>query len=70
MDTIDKFVKQQLENNLQIQLNKTNDYFKGIESDSSKLSMKALYNHFKEKENKSLEETSKEELIDLIRSKQ
>ena len=119
MDTIDKFVKQQLENNLQIQLNKTNDYFKGIESDSSKLSMKALYNHFmdllvfnlnlddinidllreykqtinffsryfqkyintysnyitkvikdKEKENRSLEEMSKEELINLIRSKQ
>lgn len=119
MDTIDKFVKQQLEDNLQIQINKTNDYLKEIESDSSKLSIKALYNHFmdllvfnlnlddinidllreykqtinlfsryfqkyintysnyitkvikdKEKENKSLEEMSKEELIDLIRSKQ
>ena len=119
MDTIDNFVKQQLENNLQIQLNRANDYLKRIELDSSKLSMKALYNHFmdllmfnlnlddinidllreykqtinffpryfqkyintysnyitkvikdKEKENRSLEEMSKEELINLIRSKQ
>ena len=119
MDTIDKFVKQQLKNTLQIQLNRTNDYCKEIESGSSKISIKTLYNHFmdllvfnldldninidllrkykqpinifpiyfqkyintysnyitkvikdKEKENRSLEEMSKEELINLIRSKQ
>lgn len=119
MDTIDNFVKQQLENSLQIRLDRANDYLKEIEADSTKLSMKTLHTHFmdllafnldlyhinvdllreykqtinfftryfqkyintysnyitkvikdKEKENRSLEEMSKEELINLIRSKQ
>lgn len=119
MDTIDNFVKQQLENSLQIRLNKANNYLKEIEADLSKLSMKTLHSYFmdllvfnldldninidllreykqtinffpryfqkyintysnyitkvikdKEKENRSLEEMSKEELINLIRSKQ
>ena len=119
MDTIDKFVKQQLENSLQIRLNKANNYLKEIELDANKLSIKTLYKYFidllafnldlddidinllreykqtinffpryfqkyintysnyitkvikdKEKENRSLEEMSKEELIDLIRSQQ
>ena len=119
MDTIDKFVKQQLENSLQIRLNKANNYLKEIELDANKLSIKTLYKYFmdllafnldlddidinllkeykqtinyfpryfqkyintysnyitkvikdKEKENRSLEEMSKEELINLIRSKQ
>ena len=29
-----------------LSIKEINDYFKGIESDSSKLSVKALYNHF------------------------
>lgn len=119
MDTIDKFVKQQLENSLKIRLNRANNYLKEIELDANKLSIKTLYKYFmdllafnldlddidinllreykqtinffpryfqkyintysnyitkvikdKEKENRSLEEMSKEELINLIRSKQ
>ena len=118
MDTIDKFVKQQLENNLKVCLKTINNYFIEIDNNPNKLSIKTLYIYFldllsfndelnninvellqdykthidffsryfqkyvsiysnhvakiikdKEKENKSLEEMSKEELINLIRSK-
>lgn len=119
MDTIDNFVKQQLENNLENTLNSVNDYLTNIDLKKINLSISEIYHNFKrvlyfneyledinielvrrynntinrfpkyfqkycnvysnyitniikqyEDNSKTLEEMSKEELIDLIRSKQ
>ena len=119
MDTIDKFMKQQIENGLNDTLNSVNDYLTNIDLKKINLSIREIYQNFnkvlyfneyledinielvrrykttinrfpkyfqkycnvysnyitniiKEYENqsKTLEEMSKEELIDLIRSKQ
>ena len=119
MDTIDNFVKQQIENGLDNTLNNVNNYLTNIDSKNTNLSIRELYRKFMslltfneyledinielvrrykttinrfpkyfqkycnvysnyitgiitkyEDNSKTLEEMSKEELINLIRSKQ
>ena len=119
MDTIDKFVKQQLENRLNNVLNDVNTFLTNLDLKKINLSIREIYHNFNkvlyfneyledinielvkrykttinrfpkyfqkycnvysnyitgiitkyEENNKTLEEMSKEELIDLIRSKQ